>query len=317
VGDRVVVPFPISCGQCYFCKHDLWSHCDNSNPNAVIAEKMFGQSPAGLFGYSHMVGGYAGGQAEYVRVPFADVGPLKVDNGLTDEQVLFLSDIFPTGWQAAEVCDIQPGDTVAVWGCGPVGQFAITSARLLGAERIIAIDRIPERLATARDHNNNVETLNYTEVGNTLDIVDALRELTGGRGPDICIDAVGMEAHGMGLEYWYDRAKQMTMMETDRPVALRQAMLACRKGGTISMPGVYGGLADKLPLGAVMNKGLTLKTGQTHVHRYLRPLLSRIEKGEVDPSFIITHRLRLDEAPEGYDMFKHKEHDCLKVVMRP
>jgi len=317
VGDRVVVPFPIACGQCYFCKHDLWSHCDNSNPNTVIAEKMFGQSPAALFGYSHMVGGYAGGQAEYVRVPFADVGPLKVDNGLTDEQVLFLSDIFPTGWQAAEVCDIQPGDTVAVWGCGPVGQFAITSARLLGAERIIAIDRIPERLEMAARHNNNVETLNYSEVGNTLSIVDALRELTGGRGPDICIDAVGMEAHGMGLEYWYDRAKQAFMAETDRPVALRQAMLACRKGGTVSMPGVYGGLADKLPLGAVMNKGLTLKTGQTHVHRYLRPLLSRIEKGEVDPGFIITHRLRLDDAPAGYDMFKHKEHECLKVVMRP
>jgi len=317
VGERVVVPFPIACGHCYFCKHDLWSHCDNSNPNAVIAEKMFGQSPAGLFGYSHMVGGYAGGQAEYVRVPFADVGPLKVPDGLTDEQVLFLSDIFPTGWQAAEVCDIQPGDTVAVWGCGPVGQFAITSARLLGAERIIAIDRISERLAMAAGHNANVETVNYTEVGNTLDIVDALRELTGGRGPDICIDAVGMEAHGMGLEHWYDRAKQAVMAETDRPVALRQAMLACRKGGTVSMPGVYGGLADKLPLGAVMNKGLTLKTGQTHVHRYLRPLLERIEKGEVDPGFIITHRLRLDEAPQGYDMFKHKEHECVKVVMRP
>jgi threonine dehydrogenase-like Zn-dependent dehydrogenase len=317
VGDRVVVPFPIACGNCFFCQRELYSLCDNSNPNAVMAEKLWGQSPAGIFGYSHLVGGYAGGQAEYVRVPFADVGPLKISNGLSDEQVLFLTDIFPTGWQAAEVCNIQPDDTVAVWGCGPVGQFAIASARMLGAGRILAIDRFPERLAMARKHNPNVETINYEEIGNTLDVVDVLREATAGRGPDICIDAVGMEAHGVGLEWWYDRTKQAMMAETGRPIVLRQALLACRKGGTVSIPGVYGGIIDKIPMGAVMNKALTLRTGQTHVQRYLRPLLARIEQGEFDPSYIITHRLNLEEAPYGYETFKNKADECIKVVMTP
>lgn len=317
VGDRVVAPFPIACGQCYFCKREQYSLCDNSNPNAVMAEKLWGQSPAGIYGYSHLLGGYAGGQAEYVRVPFADVGLLPVNHGLSDEQALFLSDVFPTGWQAAEAGNIQPDDTVAVWGCGPVGQFAIASARLLGAARIIAIDRIPERLALAKAHNDNVETLNYEETGGILDVVDALREMTAGRGPDVCIDAVGMEAHGVGAEWWYDRTKQAVMAETGRPIVLRQAIMACRKGGTVSIPGVYGGLVDKIPMGAAMNKGLTMRMGQTHVHRYLRPLLQRIEQGQLDPSYIITHRLKLEEAPQGYATFKDKTDACVKVVLRP
>lgn len=315
-GDRVVVPFPISCGNCFFCQRDLWSLCDNSNPNAAMAEKVWGHSPAGIFGYSHLVGGYAGGQAEYVRVPFADVGPLKVPDGLPDEQVLFLTDIFPTGYQAAEFCNIQRGDTVAVWGCGPVGQFTIASARMLGAERVIAIDRFPERLAMA-GRQDGVEAVNYEDIGNTLDIVEALRDMTGGRGPDACIDAVGLEAHGVGLEWWYDKAKQTVRAETGRPIALRQAIMACRKGGTVSIPGVYGGLLDKIPMGAAMNKGLTFRTGQTHVHRYLRPLLARIEAGEIDPSFVITHRMKLEDAPHGYDIFKNKEDECIKIVMTP
>ena len=312
VGDRVVVPFDISCGNCFFCKRKLFSLCENSNPNAWIAEKLFGHSPAGIFGYSHMVGGYAGGQAEYARVPYADVGPIKIPDGLTDEQVLFLSDIFPTGYMAAENCDIQPGDTIAVWGCGPVGQFAIKSAFLLGAERVVGIDRIPERLRMARDQGG-AETLNYEEV----DVYDSLIEMTGGLGPDACIDAVGMEAHAAGLVGVYDRVKQAAMMETGRPHALRDAMLACRKGGTVSVPGVYGGFVDKLPLGAVMNKALTIKSGQTHVQRYMRPLLERIEKHEIDPSFVITHRVRLDDAPEAYKTFQHKQDECIKVVMTP
>jgi threonine dehydrogenase-like Zn-dependent dehydrogenase len=316
LGDRVVIPFPISCGSCFYCKRDLWSLCDNSNPNAVMAEKLWGQSPAGIFGYSHLTGGYAGGQAEYVRVPYADVGPLKVPDHLSDEQVLFLTDIFPTGYQAAEYCDIQPGDTIAVWGCGPVGQFTIASARMLGAERIIAIDDVPERLELAVNRFG-VEPLRPSEAGNTLQVVEALRDMTAGRGPDACVDAVGMEAHGMGLEGWYDKLKQSMMLETERPVALRQAIMACRKGGIVSMPGVYGGLADKIPLGALMNKGLTLKTGQTHVHRYLRPLLERIENGDIDPSFVITHRMQLEDAPEAYRMFRDKRDDCIKVVMQP
>src|SRR5690606_34318313 len=239
LGDRVVVPFTISCGGCFFCKRDLWSLCDNSNPNALMAEKMWGQSPAGFFGYSHLVGGYAGGQAEYVRVPYADVGPLKVPEHLSDDQVLFLGDVFPTGYQAAEQCDLQPGDTVAVWGCGPVGQFAIASARMLGAERIIAIDDVPERLELAMSQPG-VEPLKPREIGNTLDVVETLRDMTAGRGPDACIDAVGLEAHGVGLEGWYDKVKQAVRLETERPVALRQAIMACRKGGTVSVPGVYG-----------------------------------------------------------------------------
>lgn len=316
LGDRVVVPFTISCGGCFFCKRDLWSLCDNSNPNALMAEKMWGQSPAGFFGYSHLVGGYAGGQAEYVRVPYADVGPLKVPEHLSDDQVLFLGDVFPTGYQAAEQCDLQPGDTVAVWGCGPVGQFAIASARMLGAERIIAIDDVPERLELAMSQPG-VEPLKPREIGNTLDVVETLRDMTAGRGPDACIDAVGLEAHGVGLEGWYDKVKQAVRLETERPVALRQAIMACRKGGTVSVPGVYGGLADKIPLGALMNKGLTLKTGQTHVQRYMQPLLERIERGEIDPAFIITHRLPLDDAPAAYRLFRDKQDGCVKVVMQP
>jgi threonine dehydrogenase-like Zn-dependent dehydrogenase len=315
-GDRVVVPFPISCGNCFFCQRDEWSLCDNSNPNASMAEKLWGHSPAGIFGYSHLLGGYAGGQAEYVRVPFADVGPMKVPDSVPDDQVIFLTDILPTGYQAAALCDIQPGDVVAVWGCGPVGQFAIASARLLGAERVIAIDRFPERLAMA-ERNSGAEILNYEEIGDVLDIVEVLRDMTGGRGPDACIDAVGMEAHGVGLEWWYDKAKQTVRAETGRPIALRQAIMACRKGGTVSMPGVYGGIVDKLPIGAFMNKSLTLKTGQTHVHRYLKPLLERIERGEIDGSFPITHKMSLDEAPHAYDIFKHKEDECIKVVFTP
>ena len=310
-GDRVVIPFTISCGSCFFCNRDLWSLCDNSNPNAGLAEKIYGHSPAGLFGYSHLTGGYAGGQAEYARVPFADVGPLKIPDGLSDEQVLFLTDIFPTGYMAAENCNIQPGDTVAVWGCGPVGQFAIRSAFMLGADRVIAIDRIPERLQMAAAAK--AEIINYEE----MDAGEAVTEMTGGRGPDSCIDAVGMEAHGTGLDALYDKAKQAVRLESDRPTALRQVILACRKGGTVSIPGVYGGFVDKVPLGAAFNKGLTMKMGQTHVHRYLRPLLDRIQKGEIDPSFVITHRMNLSEAPHAYEIFKQKKDNCIKVVLKP
>jgi threonine dehydrogenase-like Zn-dependent dehydrogenase len=277
-----------------------------------MAEKLYGYSPCGIFGYSHMLGGYPGGQAEYARVPFADVGPLKVPESVTDEQALFLSDIFPTGYMAAEACNIQPGDTVAVWGCGPVGQFAIRSAYLLGAERVIAIDRFPYRLRIARERAG-AETLNYEEV----DVHEALKEMTAGRGPDACIDAVGMEGHAPGVAGAYDRVKTALYLETDRPVALRQAILACRSGGTISVAGVYGGFIDKFPMGAIVNRSLTIRSGQTHVHRYMRPLLERIEKGEIDPTFIITHRMRLDEAPQGYEMFGNKEDECLKVVLRP
>ncbi|HYE37914.1 zinc-dependent alcohol dehydrogenase [Methylocaldum sp.] len=312
VGDRVVVPFPISCGNCFFCQKKMFSLCENSNPNAVMAEKLWGHSPAGIFGYSHLTGGYAGGQAEYARVPFADVGPIKIENGFTDEQVLFLSDIFPTAYMAAEACDIQPGDTVAVWGCGPVGQLTIKSAYLLGAERVIAIDRFPDRLRMAREQGG-AETLNYEEV----DVYDSLMDMTGGRGPDACIDAVGMEAHGHGAQYAYDRAKQATMLETDRPIVLREAIMACRNGGTVSVPGVYGGFIDKFPMGSVMNRSLTIKTGQTHVQRYMSPLLEKIRNGEIDPSFIVTHQMRLNDAPEGYEMFKHKQDECIKVVLKP
>ena len=312
VGDRVVVPFTIACGHCFFCHKQLWSLCDNSNPNAALAEKLAGYSGSGLFGYSHIYGGYPGGQAEYARVPFSDIGPIKVPDSLQDEQVLFLSDIFPTGYMAAENCDIQPGDTVAVWGCGPVGQFAIKSAWLLGAERVIAIDRFPERLAMAASQGQ-AEVLDYEEV----DVPEALRAMTGGQGPDSCIDAVGLEAHGTTLDAWYDRVKTSLYMATDRPHALRQAIAACRKGGTVSIPGVYGGWLDKFPLGAAFAKGLTLKMGQTHMHRYLPLLLGRIERGDIDPSFVITHRVSLDEAPEMYRTFRDKQDDCIKVVMKP
>ncbi|HYE02534.1 MAG TPA: zinc-dependent alcohol dehydrogenase [Phycisphaerales bacterium] len=311
-GDRVVVPFAIACGACFFCTSSLWSLCDNSNPGAALAEKVHGFSPAGYFGYSHMFGGYAGGQAQFVRVPFADVGPLKVPEGVTDEQVLFLSDIFPTGWQAAEQCSIRPGDVVAVWGCGPVGLFALKSARLLGAERVIAIDHEPERLALAASACG-AEPVNF----DNQTIHDALKELTGGRGPDACIDAVGLEAHGMSADAVYDRVKTGLYAATDRVHALRQAIRCCRKGGTVSIPGVYAGIADKFPIGVAFNKGLTLRMGQTHVHRYMRPLLELILQGRIDPAFLISHRLPLEDAPAAYAAFAARTHDCIKVVMDP
>jgi threonine dehydrogenase-like Zn-dependent dehydrogenase len=313
VGDRVVVPFPIACGSCWHCEHELYSLCENSNPNASLAEKMFGHATSGIFGYSHLTGGFAGGQAEYARVPFADVGPLKIENGFTDEQVLFLSDILPTGYYGAEMCDIQPGDVVAVWGCGPVGQFAIASAYLLGAERVIAIDRFDYRLRMARE-KAGAETINYEEVDS---VVEVLNELTGGRGPDACIDAVGMEAHTHHAAiYAYDRAKQAMGLETDRPIALREAIMACRNGGTVSVIGAYGGFIDKFPVGSFMQRSLTLKTGQCHVHRYMKPLLKLIEDGKIDPTFVITHRMPLSEASRGYDLFLNKEDNCEKVVLR-
>ena len=312
VGDRVVVPFTIACGNCLFCKRELWSCCDNSNPNYWMAEKLMGYSPSGLFGYTHMLGGYAGGQAQYARVPYADVGPLKVPEGIPDDKLVFLSDIFPTGYFGAVGCDIQPGDTIAIWGCGPVAQFAIRSCFLLGAERVIAIDRFPYRLRLARE--GGAETINYEEVDS---VVDTLKEMTGSLGPDACIDAVGMEAHGKGVMYALDKAKQAMRIESDRPIALREAILACRKGGHVSVPGVYGGLVDKLPMGAFMNKALTMKTGQTHMMRYMKPLLDHIERGDIDPSFVISHKVPLSKAPEMYKMFRDKEDQCTKVVLDP
>jgi threonine dehydrogenase-like Zn-dependent dehydrogenase len=312
VGDRVVVPFPIACGRCFFCQNRLYASCDNSNPNAAELEAVQGYSSAGLYGYSHLYGGYAGGQAEYVRVPYGDVGPLKVPDGITDEQALFLSDILPTGYMAAENCDIKAGDTVAVWGCGPVGQFAIRCAFLLGASRVIAIDRFPERLALARE--GKAETIDYEEEG---DVVESLKEMTGGQGPDSCIDAVGLEAHGTGIGALYDRSKQMLHLQLDRPTALREIIQACRKNGSVSLAGVYIGFIDKMPMGTAFGKGLTLKMGQTHAHRYMRPLLEKIINGEIDPSVITSHRMRLDQAPEAYEMFSNKEDNCIKVVLRP
>jgi threonine dehydrogenase-like Zn-dependent dehydrogenase len=312
VGDRVVVPFPIACGNCAACQAEAYSLCENSNPNAWMVEKMWGYSPAGIYGYSHLLGGYAGGQAEYARVPFADVGPLKVPEGIPDEKLVMLADIFPTGYMGAEMCTIQPGDTIAVWGAGPVGQFAIKSAFLLGAERVIAIDRFENRLKMAREYSG-AETINYEK----KDVQAELREMTAGRGPDACIDAVGMEAHGHGPVYGYDVAKQMMKLETDRPIALREAILACKSGGTVSVIGVYSGFIDSFPMGAVMNRSLTIKAGQTHVQRYMRPLLQRIENGEIDPSFVVTHTMKLDDAPHGYDIFAHKEDDCVKVMLKP
>ncbi|MGZ5140174.1 MAG: zinc-dependent alcohol dehydrogenase [Burkholderiales bacterium] len=313
MGDRVVVPFPISCGRCASCARGFFSVCENSNPNAAIAEALLGHSPAGIYGYSHMLGGYAGGQAEYARVPFADVGPIKIVDDLPDERVLLLSDIFPTGYMGAEMCDIKRGDTIAVWGCGPVGQFAIASAKLLGAERVIGIDRFPERLAMASQKAGATDTINYEE----LDVYDTLMDMTGGVGPDGCIDAVGTEAHTPGPLYAYDRFKQALMLETDRPFALRQAIMACRNGGTVSVIGVYGGFIDKFPMGSFMNRSLTMKTGQCHVHRYMKPLLERIQNGEIDPSFVITHQMKLSDAPNGYGMFVNKDDDCIKIVLKP
>lgn len=312
VGDRVVVPFPIACGACSACSRDLYSLCENSNPNAGMAEKLLGHSPAGIFGYSHMMGGFAGGQAEYVRVPFADVGPLKVEDDLTDDQVLFLSDILPTGYMGAEMCDIQPGDVVAVWGAGPVGLFAMVSALLLGASKVIAIDQVPYRLELAQ--KLGATTLNFAETS----VLDELQDMTAGRGPDHCIDAVGSEArNGSTLVDAYDRVKQAARLETERPHALREAAMSCRNGGTISIVGVYGGLIDKFPIGAVMNRSLTIKAGQCHVHRYMRPLLERIRKGEIDPTVIISHHLQLDQASHGYEIFKHKQDSCTKVILNP
>ncbi|MCW2994491.1 MAG: Threonine dehydrogenase [Conexibacter sp.] len=315
VGDRVVVPFPIACGDCWACRHELYSVCENSNPNAGMAEKMFGHSTAGIFGYSHLTGGYAGGQAEYARVPFADVGPIKIEDDLPDEQVLFLSDIFPTGYMGAEFCEIQGGEVIAVFGAGPVGQFAIASAVMLGAERIIAIDQYAYRLDMARNKAGATDVINFAE---DPDIVEQLKELTGGRGPDAVIDAVGMEAaHGHGVVHAVDRVKQAARSESDRGHALRDAILACRPGGIVSVIGVYGGLLDKFPSGAFMNKGLTMKSGQCHVQRYLAPLYEHIRNGDIDPSFVVTHRLPLGEAPNGYETFKHKQDECVKVVLKP
>jgi threonine dehydrogenase-like Zn-dependent dehydrogenase len=312
-GDRVVVPFTVACGNCFFCQRHLWSLCDNSNPSAEAAETLYGFPPSGLFGYSHLFGGYAGGQAQYVRVPFADVGPIKIPPGLADEQVLFLSDILPTGYMAAENCQIQPGDTVAVWGCGPVGQFAIQNAYLLGAGRVIAIDSIPERLRMAEKYGR-AETINFEEVD---DVIEVLKEWTEDRGPDACIDAVGMEAHGRTIDNLYDWAKQAAGLNPDYLHALRQAIQGCRKGGTVSIPGVYAGFLDQVPFGIAFAKGLTLRMGQTHVHRYLRPLLERIEAGEIDPSAVITHRLSLEDGPKGYELFAEKEDECIKVILKP
>jgi threonine dehydrogenase-like Zn-dependent dehydrogenase len=313
VGDRVVVPFNIACGQCFFCQKKLFSLCDRSNPNAEMARKAMGHSSSGLFGYSHMLGGFPGGQAEYLRVPYADVGPIKVPSHLTDDQVLFLSDIFPTGYMAAENAEIEPGDTVAIWGGGPVGQFAIQSAWMLGAGRVILIDEVPERLVMAST-KGHAETIDFSK----LDVYDQLMTMTGGRGPDRCIDCVGGEAHAGGtLDGVVDAIKTTLYLATDRAHVLRQMIWSCRKGGTISVPGVYVGVVDKLPFGALMNKGLTVKTGQTHTHRYLQPLLDRIEKGEIDPSFVITHHATLEEGPDMYQMFKDKTDGCIKVVIRP
>lgn len=313
VGDRVVVPFVIACGECFFCKKGLYSLCDRSNPNAEMAAKVMGQSPAGLFGYSHMLGGFAGGQAEYLRVPYADVGPIKISSSLTDEQVLFLSDIFPTGYMAAENAEIEEGDTVAIWGCGPVAQFAIQSAWMLGAGRVIAIDRVPERLEMAQNQGK-AETIDFSDEN----VHERLLEMTDGRGPDRCIEAVGSESHGMAsLDAMVDRVKQAVRLETDRPHPLREAILSCRKGGTVSVPGVYVGFIDKMPMGAFMNKGLTMKTGQTHVQRYLEPLLKKVEAGAIDPSFVVTHRAPLEQGPALYKTFRDKKDGCIKVVLNP
>ncbi|MGC4880243.1 zinc-dependent alcohol dehydrogenase [Micromonospora sp. DT43] len=310
-GDRVVVPFPIACGHCSSCQRGLYSVCENSNPNAGIAEKVMGHSPAGIFGYSHLLGGYAGGQAEYARVPFADVGPLKVPDDVPDDQAVLLADVFPTGYMGAEMCDIKPGQVIAIWGAGPVGLLAAASARLLGADRVIVIDRFPYRLRLAEEHAG-AETINYDEV----DVLDTLNEMTAGRGPDACIDAVGLEGHhGNAALYAYDRAKQATRTETERPFALREAILACRSGGVVSVIGAYGGVVDKFPMGAFMNRSLIMRTGQCHVQRYTRPLLERIRRGEIDPSFIVSHRLPLRDAPKGYKIFQKKQDDCTKVLL--
>jgi len=312
VGERVVVPFTICCGECDQCRRGNWSVCERSNRNKDIADKVFGHATAGLFGYTHLTGGYAGGQAEYVRVPYADVSSVKVPDGLTDEQVLFLGDIFPTGWQAAVQCDIEPADTVAVWGAGPVGQFAIRSAILLGAKHVVCIDRLPDRLSMAKACG--ALTINFEEES----VVERLNELTGGKGPEKCIDAVGMEAHAVrSVDSMMDRAKQTVMAESDRPHVLREMIYVCRPAGVLSVPGVYGGLVDKIPFGALMNKGLTVRTGQTHVNRWTDDLLRRIQDGQIDPSFVITHTVGLEDGPGMYQTFRDKEDGCIKVVLKP
>jgi threonine dehydrogenase-like Zn-dependent dehydrogenase len=312
VGDRVVVPFTICCGECEQCRRGNWSVCERSNRNKDLAQKAFGHTTAGLFGYTHLTGGYAGGQAEYVRVPFADVAPVKIPNELTDEQVLFLGDILPTGWQAAVQCDIQPTDTVAIWGAGPVGQFCARSALLLGAAQVIVIDNVPERLSMARA--GGATTIDFDEES----VVERLKQLTRGKGPEKCIDAVGMEAHATrSIDSVYDRAKQAVMLETDRPHVLREMIYVCRPAGVLSIPGVYGGLVDKIPMGALMNKGLTVRTGQTHVGRWTDDLLRRIEEGQIDPSFVVTHTVPLSQGPQMYETFRDKQDGCVKVVMKP
>jgi threonine dehydrogenase-like Zn-dependent dehydrogenase len=313
VGDRVVVPFTISCGECFFCRKGLFSCCDVSNPNAKTAMKIMGHATAGILGYSHLTGGFAGGQAEYLRVPFADVGPLKIPNEIPDDQALFLSDIYPTGYMAAENAEIEEGDTVAVWGAGPVGQFTIKSAWMFGAGRVVVIDNVPERLEMAAQEGK-AETINFDQVN----VYETLQEMTDGRGPDRCIDSVGCEAHAGGtLDGMIDAVKTATFMATDRAHVIRQAIWCCRKAGTISIPGVYVGVADKIPIGAMMNKSLTIKAGQTHMQRYMKPLLEKIQKGEIDPSFVITHRMPLEEASQAYDLFKNKRDNCIKVVLKP
>jgi threonine dehydrogenase-like Zn-dependent dehydrogenase len=313
VGDRVVVPFTIICGECEQCKRGNFSVCQTTNRKKYLADKVFGHTTAGLFGYTHLTGGYAGGQAEYLRVPFADATHIKVPDGIPDEKVLFLGDIFPTGWQAAVQCDIEPTDTVAIWGCGPVGQMAIRSAILLGAKQVIAIDHLPERLEMAEA--GGAITINFDEES----VIERLNELTGGEGPEKCIDAIGMEAHVSPSmpDTVYDRAKQMLGVESDRPHVLREMIYVCRPAGVISIPGVYGGLADKIPMGQLMNKGLTIRTGQTHVNRWTDDLLRRIEEGQIDPSFVITHTVSLKEGPEMYKVFRDKQDSCIKVVLKP
>jgi threonine dehydrogenase-like Zn-dependent dehydrogenase len=312
VGDRVVVPFCIACGNCESCELGNFSCCENGNPTGWIPEKMMGHATCGAFGYSHLTGGFAGGQAEYVRVPFADFGPLKVPAQLSDEKVLFLSDIFPTGYMGAEMCEINPRKVVAVWGAGPVGQFAIASARMLGAERVIAIDRFPYRLKMAVEKAGATDVINYED----QDVLETLRDLTADRGPDACIDCVGLEAHGEGLQYAHDVVKQKAKIQLDRPLAVREAIMACRNGGIVSIMGVYAGLVDKFPLGSLMNRGLTIKTGQCHVHSYMKKLLERIERGEIDPSFVVSHHMNLDDVARGYDMFMHKQDEVMKIVLR-
>jgi threonine dehydrogenase-like Zn-dependent dehydrogenase len=313
VGDRIVVPFTITCGQCEQCRRGNFSVCERSNRNKALGDTAFGHTTAGLFGYTHLTGGYAGGQAEFLRVPFADSTHIKVPEGISDEKLLFLSDVFPTGWQGAVQCDIQPTDTVAIWGCGAVGQMAIRSALLLGAKRVIAIDRVPERLQMAEA--GGAEVIDYDAEPN---IVGRLNDMTNGRGPEKCIDAVGLEAHAMGaVDAVYDRAKQAMLLETDRAHVLRQMIMVCRPAGVLSVPGVYGGLIDKFPIGALMNKGLTVRTGQTHVNRWTPDLLKRIEDGQIDPSFVITHTIGLEDGPEMYRVFRDKQDGCIKVVIRP